>query len=171
MTEKAKKILSKVHPDFSFKLVNGGELNNLDGLLESLKEMEDETFYHHVTSNRNDFANWVKDILKDEGLSEEMSYCHDKVLMEKIVSNRILELHEKIQKHQDLESFEKLLPNKEEDYVKADANDIKEKDTHDVVTKTLGIKLAKETQNKIHMLSWGILIGLVLGVILGYFIG
>lgn len=170
MPEEAKKILSTVHPDFSFKLVDGGELTNLEGLFQALKEMEDETFYHHVTTNRNDFANWVKDVLKDEGLAEEMSYSHDKVLMEKIVSNRILELHEKIQKHQDLESFEKLMPTKDEDYVKADAQDIKDKDVHKEVTKTLGVNLTKEAHSKIYMLSWGILIGLAIGIFLGYLI-
>ena len=108
MVDAAKKILSNVHPDFSFKLKDGGELNNLGGLLQSLNDMDDDTFFHHVTTNKNDFANWVKNVLKDEELAEELSYCNDRVHMEKVISNRILDLHEKIQKHEDLESFEKV---------------------------------------------------------------
>ncbi|MBT4540228.1 hypothetical protein HOC35_01825 [Candidatus Woesearchaeota archaeon] len=171
MIKKAKKILSKVHPDFCFKLINGGELDNLDGLLQSLKEMDDETFYHHVTSNKSDFANWVKDVLKDEELAEEMSYCNDKVHMEKVVSNRMLELHEKIQKQEDLESFEKLLSSKEEKFVKADSKDIKEKDLDKEVKKKFGIDMTNDMHHKVHLVSWGTLVGLIIGVVLGYLIG
>jgi len=43
----------------------------MEWLLESIRElisviarMPDETFYHHVSYQRNDFANWIRDIYR-----------------------------------------------------------------------------------------------------------
>ncbi len=129
MPEKAKKILSNVHPDFSFKLKDGGELRNLEEMMHALKKMERDIFLHHVTAERNDFARWVKDVLHDDELAAELGYCTDKENMEEIVRCRILELHAKIQKHEDFKSFEGLLPPQDE-YYGLEKEDHKDRDEH-----------------------------------------
>lgn len=55
-----------------FILKNGQEVTSFKDLLEALSFIDDETFEHHVTENRNDFAEWVQYILKEEKLAERI---------------------------------------------------------------------------------------------------
>ena len=58
-----------ITPEQYFWLNNGRVLKNITELLNALKSMEDSIFYHHVSSDRNDFANWIKHVFKNDGLS------------------------------------------------------------------------------------------------------
>ncbi|MFH1439420.1 MAG: hypothetical protein ABIG89_02565 [Candidatus Woesearchaeota archaeon] len=165
MVEKAKKILSDVHPDVSFKLLSGGELKNLKHLLDELKDMNVKTFLHHVTPDRNDFANWINDVLEDKDLAEELSYSYDKEQMGQLIKNRILELQSIVQKPADFKSFENLLTDlKNEEEQTSETTEV---DDIDEVRNIYGLKLTKEITNKIHYITWGILAGLILGLVLG----
>ena len=44
----------------------------MHSIRETLKEMDEETYNHHVKSEKNDFSNWVKDVLNDEKLSRDL---------------------------------------------------------------------------------------------------
>ena len=53
--------------------VNGnGALRNIKNLADSLKTMPDETFTYHVNSEKNDFANWIKEVLLDSKLAADL---------------------------------------------------------------------------------------------------
>ncbi|MFH1049215.1 MAG: hypothetical protein V1732_06150 [Patescibacteria group bacterium] len=53
--------------------VNGnGALRNINELAESLKTMSEETFAHHVNAEKNDFVNWVREILLDKKLAADL---------------------------------------------------------------------------------------------------
>ena len=69
------------------------EINNLFELADALEIMSDESYNHHVSSSRNDFANWVRDIVKDEELSIALHKAKDKKDAFKIVKNRIKQVH------------------------------------------------------------------------------
>ena len=56
-----------------FILKNGKPLKNLRELIEMLELIDTETFFHHVNAERNDFANWVRHILKEEKLADELA--------------------------------------------------------------------------------------------------
>lgn len=58
--------------NLKFILYNGIKLSSLNDLLENLKTMSDDVFVHHVNSERNDFASWVKYVLKLENLSKQL---------------------------------------------------------------------------------------------------
>jgi len=168
MIEKAKGILGNVHPDFNFKIKNGGEFKNLRELVKALDGMDDKIFQHHVNNKSNDFSNWIKDILKDEDLAEELSYCHDRLHMMEVVKNRMVALHSLINKPADMKSFEELIPEEDKENNK---EYIKEAKNIEEVKTIYGIKLTKEISHKIYYISWGVLIGLIIGIITGYLLG
>lgn len=60
------------NPENYFYASNGDVLKSLDDLLGYLKTASDGSFYHHVNSEKNDFANWIKEVLKKDSLSEEI---------------------------------------------------------------------------------------------------
>ncbi len=55
------------HPEKHFILKNGTTLRNLNELATELRNMDSETFEHHVNENKNDFATWTEQVM---GLSE-----------------------------------------------------------------------------------------------------
>lgn len=48
-----------------FWTTDGQVLENLDELALAFGSMEDEVFLHHVTKEKNDFADWVEQVLED----------------------------------------------------------------------------------------------------------
>ncbi|MEK6968536.1 MAG: hypothetical protein AABX51_07970 [Nanoarchaeota archaeon] len=71
-----------------FYLNNGKVLNNLNELSNELISMDSDTFHHHVNDQKNDFSNWIKDVIHSPELAIELSATHD------IYSTReILEKH------------------------------------------------------------------------------
>jgi len=66
------KKLTSAKPENYFILVSGAPLKNLKELVNALGTMNDWVFRHHVNESRNDFANWIKDVLKENELAEEI---------------------------------------------------------------------------------------------------
>lgn len=56
-------------PEHHFHLKNGGKLKDLFDLAKSLEEMPEEVFNHHVNEHRNDFYNWIRDVIGDQELA------------------------------------------------------------------------------------------------------
>ena len=67
--ELALKILGDVSPAHCFYLCNGTILKNLDGLLNALQNIDDEVYEYHANNEKNDFCNWIKDIVGDTELA------------------------------------------------------------------------------------------------------
>lgn len=61
-----------IDPAHFFILKNGRSIKNLHELVKALKTIDEDTFRHHVNDHKNDFANWLKDILKKEELADEI---------------------------------------------------------------------------------------------------
>jgi len=87
--EDAERILSDVKPEQCFWVHNGPIVRNLHELEKAIEDINDETFRHHVYSNRNDFANWVRDILKDEELADSILKVESKDKTLKKIGDRI----------------------------------------------------------------------------------
>jgi len=66
-------LLKNAPPEQSFILQNGRVLKNLHELANALVSMDDQTFFHHVTKERNDFANWIAGVFSDEKLAKQIS--------------------------------------------------------------------------------------------------
>lgn len=70
-----KKIKELINADeqSSFWVNNGPILRNLKDLKDALLNMNKETFGYHVNKEKNDFAVWVKDALKNNALAKKLS--------------------------------------------------------------------------------------------------
>ncbi len=76
----------------AFYLVNGKRLSSLYELRDELKKIDRKTFSQHVNKHKNDFANWVRDIIGDDLLAEAIASLDNEKDMYKAVKSRIKEL-------------------------------------------------------------------------------
>ncbi|MEM4336901.1 MAG: hypothetical protein QXG86_02765 [Candidatus Woesearchaeota archaeon] len=81
--------LEDVPEKYAFYLKNGKKLLNIEQLAKELENMADEVFYHHVTPERNDFHNWIRDIVLDLELAEKVLNAKTKEEARKIINERI----------------------------------------------------------------------------------
>ena len=55
-----------------FYTCNNSVLKSTQEMLDWIKNTDDKSFYYHINSERNDFAGWVKKILRDSVLSKKL---------------------------------------------------------------------------------------------------
>ncbi len=74
VSKKPAKVKELIYADDSqsFWVKNGEILNNLMALRDALSSMEEAVFEHHVTKGKNDFADWVEDVLFDPACAVEL---------------------------------------------------------------------------------------------------
>jgi hypothetical protein len=72
-----------------FILCNGKPVKNMKELADILEELEDHVFNYHVSSNKNDFATWIKDVFKDLELAEKLAGVKDKQHMQLVIYKHI----------------------------------------------------------------------------------
>lgn len=119
------KLLDKVADKHVFVLKNGQRLSRLEELKNAMKNMNDSVFAHHVTDNRNDFSNWVKNIYGDNKLAESILQAKSQLEIVDVINNRI----SKFMRHA------KLKPKKIESSIKLENNYIKQKINNSKVNK------------------------------------
>jgi hypothetical protein len=90
--EEAKRLLSDVDPQKAFWLYGGKVLRNLNELSESLKSMTEEVFKYHVNKEKNDFANWINDVIGDIDLTKDLRKLKTREVISKVVDKRISDL-------------------------------------------------------------------------------
>jgi hypothetical protein len=64
-----KRALVCANSEQCFWTTDGKVLKNLVELRDSLAHMTDKVFAHHVTKNKNDFADWINHVLQDGELA------------------------------------------------------------------------------------------------------
>ena len=72
-----------------FVLCNGKPVKNIKELADVMEELEDQIFNYHVTTEKNDFATWIKDIFKDVELAEKLAGVKDKKHMQLVLYKHI----------------------------------------------------------------------------------
>ena len=93
--DNARKYLSDVAPEQCFWVNNGAILKNLDELADSLQQISDETYSHHVNKEKNDFSRWINDIIGDQQLANELISSKNKESAVKKIRNRLNSLKKK----------------------------------------------------------------------------
>jgi len=68
----ANRLLKNVPEQFTFYCQDGSRFWNLEDLAKAVASMSEEVFAHHVNTEKNDFANWVYDIVGDHALAHEL---------------------------------------------------------------------------------------------------
>lgn len=59
--------------------------------------ISDETFVFHANAEKNDFGNWVKDIIKDEKLAKDLTKAQSRIQAAKSVAARVSFLSAKLE--------------------------------------------------------------------------
>lgn len=93
--EDAKRALGDVYQEFYFYVQDGKILKNMKDLAKELRTMSSEVYHKHVTENKNDFVNWVRDIVKDEHLAKGLQEL-SKSKAARLVTDRIRYLENKV---------------------------------------------------------------------------
>jgi hypothetical protein len=93
---RAEKMLGDVPAEKRFWCQDGQVLKNLSELEKALRNMKEPTFRHHSSEARNDFSNWVKDVIGDEKLSTDLLKSTTRTQAAKSVASRIAFLRQKI---------------------------------------------------------------------------
>ena len=83
--ESIRHILSDVKPESCFWMSDGVVMHNLYELKDGLLTMSLPTFTHHVQTGRNDFANWIRDIIKDNDLADQIRNLDSKESMARVI--------------------------------------------------------------------------------------
>jgi len=65
-------------------------------LVDALEDMSSDLFEEHVNEMKNDFSNWVRDVLGDDKLANELTNCANRTEAVKTVRDRIAWLQKKL---------------------------------------------------------------------------
>ena len=85
-------LLTTVPQEHYFHAANGTIIRGILELDQALEHMSEETFSYHVNSTKNDFANWIRNIIKDEALAAKIGNTDNKQAMQIIVLRRVIEI-------------------------------------------------------------------------------
>ncbi len=135
-------VLSDVDPEHYFITRNGEEIKSMQDMADRLSQMDEETFNHHANEEKNDFSNWIQDVVKDRELAQEIKDKGKTEAADEIASkvkrlNKVKE-HLKVIEDHEKKAFDEL------------ENTVKSKG-----------------RNPIHDYVYGIIIGTVTGLLLG----
>ena len=93
--KEALRALSDVNSKHNFWVSDGSVLKSINDLLSALKKMKKNIFQFHVNKEKNDFANWINDIIKDDKLAKEISKIKDRKGIIKKITQRVKWLKKK----------------------------------------------------------------------------
>ena len=94
--EEAQRRLGNVPQEHAFYCHDGCYFHSLEELRAALENMSEELFSHHVTKEKNDFTNWVRDVIKDETLAKQISKANSPSQAARVVKNRVAFLRSKV---------------------------------------------------------------------------
>ena len=90
--EEVKKYLADVPEEYVFRCQDSCVFKNMRELRDGLVSMSDDIYTYHANTEKNDFSNWVKDIIKDEILAADLRNAKSKAEAGRRVVSRIATL-------------------------------------------------------------------------------
>ena len=78
-----------IAPEKYFVLANGKPVKNVAELAAILDVLEDHVFSHHVSADRNDFHNWIRDVFEDVELARKVAGVDNKKHLQLIIYRHI----------------------------------------------------------------------------------
>ena len=90
-TATKKQIIKNAKNSEYFFVKDGKAIKNVIELSNELDKMTDDIFKHHVNEMKNDFANWIKDIFKEEKLAKELFKTTDKDKTQIIILKHVID--------------------------------------------------------------------------------
>ena len=92
MKDKVKIFLDDVPRDYVFRCVNGHILRNMREMESEFKIISKQDYAYHVNDEKNDFYNWVKDIIKDDSLANNLLKASSPTQAVRYVTKRLNDL-------------------------------------------------------------------------------
>ena len=92
MKEDARKYLANVPEEYVFRCHDSCVFKNLRELRDGLADMSEENYTYHANTEKNDFSNWVSDIIQDERLAVDLKNAKSRAEAVNRVGNRITAL-------------------------------------------------------------------------------
>ncbi len=89
MKQEAAKLLANVPEEYVFRCNDGRVFRNMQDLEQALLTMTDDTYAYHANKEKNDFANWVRDIVKDDKLAKDLVKMTARSQAAKTVTRRL----------------------------------------------------------------------------------
>lgn len=94
--EEAKRRLGDVPDDKRFWCHDSKIIKNLRELRKALNDMSDGTFHYHLGEGRNDFSKWIREVVGDDKLAEDLSKTKSRMQASQAIAQRISFLEHKI---------------------------------------------------------------------------
>jgi hypothetical protein len=85
----AENLLANVPEEYVFRCCDGNIYRNAQELANAFTAMTEETYAYHANKERNDFSNWVRDIMKDDKLARDLVKAQNKIQARKAILDRI----------------------------------------------------------------------------------
>jgi hypothetical protein len=94
--EEAQRRLADVPDDKRFWCRDGRSLKNLRELGKTLVDISDDIYHHHSGEGRNDFSKWVREVVGDGALANELGKAKSRIHAGQAVAKRISFLEGKL---------------------------------------------------------------------------
>ena len=95
MGEKDAQSLRTLPDDEAFWLCNNQTVHSLHELAEMLPELDDTTFRYHIQRDRNDFEDWIKNVIGDRELAREIARVKTKQTLAKKITARVRSIEQR----------------------------------------------------------------------------
>jgi hypothetical protein len=83
------KLLAKVPEGYVFRCHDGSVFTDVNELAAGLATMADETFAYHSNLEKQDFSNWVRDVIGDKKLANDLAGADSRLEATEYVVARI----------------------------------------------------------------------------------
>ena len=89
LKQEAKRLLADVPNEYVFRCHDGLILQGMKELENALNSTADEIYVFHANTEKNDFTNWVRDVIKDDILAKDLQKAKNRTQAAKFVASRI----------------------------------------------------------------------------------
>lgn len=94
--EDAQKWLAPVPEQYAFWRCDGQSIRDMTQLASELDTMSDEIFEYHSNKQRKDFSNWVRDVIGDQKLANDLKKAPNRYQAGRAVRQRLSFLSDKL---------------------------------------------------------------------------
>ena len=88
-----------------FYVNDGSVLKDLNDFAEKMKNISEDAFSHHVNTERNDFASWTREVLKDGILARSILKAKAPEEIVKSIEKRLASKEKMKNKKEDKKAF------------------------------------------------------------------
>jgi hypothetical protein len=93
----AERLLANVPEGQVFWCCDGRVMRNVRELGDALSVMSDESYACHANPEKNDFRNWVRDVIGDQKLARDLVKSASRTQAAEMVANRLAFLNTKLE--------------------------------------------------------------------------